>query len=113
MISSPSSGRVPVHAPDATHSVALLDVQIARVVPCGSTRFGSNHSDTLGVVSACTTTVAVTVPPAPVQASTYVALAFKTAVWTEPLTSRAPVQAPDAVQVVAFATVHTSVVVPP
>ena len=75
--------------------------------------FGSNQSEAVGAASACTVSEAFRAPPAPVQASVYVALALSVAVASLPVRSRAPVQAPEAEQLFAFVTDQVSVVAAP
>jgi len=56
----------------------------------------------VGAGNSVTETDWFTVPPAPVQLSVYVAFALNAPVGCEPDVARLPLQAPDAVQLVAF-----------
>jgi hypothetical protein len=106
----PLTDFAPDQAPEATHEVALVADQLSVALPPLLMALGPTLRVTVGA-DALTVTVAdcAAVPPAPVQVNVYVALAESTPVDCEPLSPLPPLQAPDAVQAVAFAAVQLSV----
>lgn len=94
---------VPDQAPEAVQEVALVEDQLNVEVPPLETLVGLALSETLGA-AADTVTVAdcVADPPAPVQVSMYLVVAFSAAVLFEPLIASDPLQPPEAVHAVAL-----------
>ena len=109
---------VPLQPPDAVHVVALLALQFrVAALPLG-TLFGLAPNVTAGagvVVPVVTVTdvVALLMPPGPVQDSMKLAVAVRAAVGWLPLVATVPLQAPEAVQEVAFVELQLMVELPP
>ena len=97
--------RAPLQPPDAVQAVALVEDQVNVDAAPLATLVGLAVSVTVGVLGAgVTVTVAdaLALPPAPVQLSAKAVVALNAPVEAEPAMARAPLQPPDAVQVVAF-----------
>ena len=111
----PPSACGPLHAPDATHAVARLDVQVNVEDIPDTMLAGFNVSATEGGCGASTVTVVVAKPetPAPAQLNWYVVVALRGAVATLPLSGSSPVHPPEAVQVVAPVLPQVRVAAPP
>jgi hypothetical protein len=109
-VSVPEGGRLPVHPLDAVHAVALVLVQESDAVPFGAMLVGSAFKAAVGAGGELTAmaTEVVASPPGPEQVSAKVLEAVSAGVASAPEGPRLPVQAPDAVQVVAFVLVHLS-----
>jgi hypothetical protein len=103
----------PVHAPDAVHDVALVELQVSVDALPLVTLVGLADRVTVGVgVTAVTVTVvklAGLVPPEPLHVIEYVALAVSVPVDWLPLAARLPLHAPDAVHEVALVELQVSV----
>lgn len=100
----PLTALVPDQAPEAVHDVALVAAQVKVELPPLATVAGLAAKVTVGEGEVTdTVTDCVAVPPPPVQLSEYVALAVRVPVDCVPLRALAPVQAPEAVQAVAWA----------
>jgi hypothetical protein len=114
----PLTGSDPDHAPEAVQVVALVEDQVSVVPPPLATMLGSELIVTVGAavtvgpaVPAPTVMVVelAALPPAPVQVSTYLAVARSGPVDCEPLVANDPLHAPEAVHEVVFADFHASV----
>lgn len=114
-VSVPDGGRLPVHPFDAVQAVASVVVHESEVVPFGATLTGVAVKIAVGVGGGetATFTEVVASPPDPEQVSVKVAAAVNAALASAPDVARLPVQAPDAVQDVAFVLLHLSWSVPP
>ena len=105
---------LPLQPPEAVQEVALVELQVSVDAPPLATVVGFAVKVTVG--AGITVTVAVTtllVPPVPVQANEYDALAVRALVLCVPLVALVPIQAPEALQEVALVALHVSVDVPP
>jgi hypothetical protein len=107
----PLLGKVPLHPSLAVHEEALVEDQVKVEVLPGATTDGFTLRVAVGIT--LTIVFALEVPPGPVQDSEYEAAADKEPVLCVPLTFTAPLQAPDAVQLVALLTVHIKVALLP
>ena len=105
---------LPDQPPEATQAVALVATHVRVDAPPLLTVLGVVEKLTVGA-AAITETVAdcVALPPAPLQVSMYVALAFNAPVDSEPLVGLLPDQAPEAVQVVALSAVQVTLELSP
>jgi len=105
---------LPDQPPEAVQAVALVDDHVNIDAAPLFTVLGVAKRLTVGA-GAVTETVAVCValPPAPLQVSTYVALALSAPLDCEPLVALLPDQAPDAVQAVALVETHVKLELPP
>ena len=114
-VSVPDGGRLPVHPFDAVHAVALVLVHDSDVVPFAATLAGSAVNAAVGADGELTAmaTEVVASPPGPEHVSPNVLEAVSAGVASAPEVPRAPVQAPDAVQDVAFVLLHFSCSVAP
>jgi len=114
VLSVPLVARAPLQSPVAVQLVALLEDQAScDALPCTiAVGFAVRLSVGAGTVT-LTVTVRDAVPPGPVQVSTNPVVAFSAALVAVPDVGRAPVQPPDAVQLVAPVVLQVSVVVPP
>lgn len=99
----PEVARLPLHAPEAVHEVALLEDQERVDVPPAVIEAGLADRFTVGGDTWVTVTVALrlVVPPEFVHVSVYVEVAESAPVDAVPEVARLPVHAPDAVQEVA------------
>jgi hypothetical protein len=107
---------VPDQSPEAAQDVALLEVQLSVDEPPIRTEFGVALSASVGGGAGgvtLTVTVWEAVPPGPVQARAKDVVAANPDRASEPLTGRAPLHPPEAVQAVAFDDVQPRVDVPP
>ena len=95
----PLLGKVPLHPSLAVHDAALVESQVKVEVLPGATTDGYTLNVAAGIT--LTVTLALAVPPAPEQDSEYEVAADRGAVLCVPLTLKAPLHAPDAVQEVA------------
>jgi len=105
----PLTASAPLHPPEAVQLVTLVPAQVSVVEPFLLTPTGFADNVTAGV-PAVTVTFAVceTFPPGPAQASVKLELAVSAPLLCVPEVPRAPVQEPDAVQLVAFVVLHVS-----
>jgi hypothetical protein len=96
------------------HEVAFVVLQLRVAALPETTEAGFAVNETVGA-GATTVTAAVcdAVPPALVQVKEKSLVAFSVPVETEPESGFAPLQAPDAVQAVAFEVLQESVELPP
>jgi hypothetical protein len=108
---APLLGRAPLHPSLAVHAVALVENQVKVEVLPGAITDGFTLKLAVGIT--LTIVLALEVPPGPEQDSEYEVAADKEPVLCVPLTGRAPLQAPDAVQFVALLAVHDRVAVLP
>jgi hypothetical protein len=110
--SLPDAALFPAHAPEAVQPVALLADQLNVERPPLATEVGLVLKLTTGAFVTDTRTVRCVVPPVPVQASVKSRVAVSGCVCTLPDVERAPLHAPEAVQLVALLVVQLSVEVP-
>jgi len=111
----PAVALLPLQPPDAVHEVAFVELHVKVLLPPLATVVGDADNVTVGAGVALVTVMealAWAVPPAPVQLSVNVALAFNVPL-TLPESGCAPLQPPDAVHDVAFVEVHVKVALPP
>jgi len=97
------------------HDVAFVELHVNVLLPPLLTVVGEAVSTTVGggvELVTVTEALAWAVPPAPVQVSMNVALAFSVPLRL-PETGFAPLQSPDAVHDVAFVELHVKVPLPP
>ncbi len=105
----PEAARVPLpHAPEELQPVALAELHVSVVVLPLATAMGEAVSVTDGTMLTVTL-AALLVPPAPVQVIENAAGALKAPVLFVPLLANEPLQAPEAVQLVASVELHVSV----
>jgi len=110
----PLLARLPDHAPEAMHEVALAVDQFNVELPPLATALGLALNDTVGGTAATVTmTDCVAHPPSPWQASTYSVVLASGPVGCEPLIGIVPFQPAVASQVVAFRAFHVSVELAP
>jgi hypothetical protein len=110
----PLVASLPVHPPEAVQEVAFVDDQDrVELLPLAMV-LGPALKVTVGAAEV-TVTVAdcAALPPAPVQASVYVAFALRAPVECDPLVASLPVHPPEAVQEVAFVVDQLNVELPP
>ena len=109
-VSVPDGGRLPAHPFDAVHAVASVLVHERAVVPFGATLVGLAVKAAVGTGGAPTATVTelVASPLGPEHFNAKVLEAVSAGVVSAPDVARVPVQAPDAVQDVAFVLLHVS-----
>ncbi len=104
----------PDQPPEAVHDVALVDDQVSKAVPPLVIAVGLAVKETLGAAAA---TVTVTDwdadPPLPVQVSENWVVALRGTVACVPLAALAPVQPPEAAQLLALLALQARVVVTP
>jgi hypothetical protein len=95
--------------------VVRVDDQVSVALAPSDNTSGSAVRVSVGIGGGVTATVTLcdAVPPAPVQASMYVALSDSAAVSSVPLVALSPLQPPLAVQEVALLDDHVSVEFPP
>jgi hypothetical protein len=104
----------PLQPPEAVHEVALVEDQVKVELPPLPTAVGFALSVIVGKAAVTDTTNDCEAEPlAPVQEMSKVVVARRAAVKKVPLVPSAPLQPPDAVQVVAFVEVHARVVALP
>ena len=110
----PLVASLPLHPPEAVQAVAFVDDQDRVELLPLAMLLGLALKLTVGAGEA-TVTVAdcAALPPAPVQASVYVAFALSAPVDWEPLVAWLPDQPPEALQEVAFVVVQVKVELPP
>jgi hypothetical protein len=110
----PFSDSLPLQPPEATHEVALVEVQVSVVPFPLETVLGPAARVTVGA-GAVTETVAdwLAVPPGPVQVSTKVLLVLRAPVPALPLIGSLPDHAPEAVQAVAWVVDQVRLELPP
>jgi hypothetical protein len=113
-VALPDVGFAPDQAPLAVQLVTLSDFHVSELVPPRSTAVGMADNDTEGCPGVTVTaTCWLADPPVPEQVSENVAFALRAALTSLPDTLLTPLQAPLAVQPVALALLHVSVVVWP
>jgi hypothetical protein len=114
----PAGPRSPLQAPDATQAVALVEAHVS-VVACPLVRVAGvavNVSTGAGsgtVGFTLTATVREELPPGPAQVSVKSLVAVSAALASLPLSGLLPLQAPEAVQVVASLALQTRFVAEP
>jgi hypothetical protein len=118
MVCEPLVALLPVQPPLAVHELALVEDQVSTAVPPDCTEAGLADSETVGAAAwlalvTATATVLLIEPPVPVQASAKFVAAERALVALEPDTPSVPLQPPDAVQLLALAADHVSVVLDP
>jgi hypothetical protein len=114
VVSVPLIAFAPDQPPDAVQLVAFVELQVSIVVPPLVTLVGFALKVTVGTGGVTVTfAVAFASPPAPVQVSVNVLFAVRAAEAALPDIAFEPVQAPDAVQLVASIELHVSMVVAP
>lgn len=100
---------MPDQPPDAAQLVTLVPAQVSVVLPFRATPTGFADSVTEGVPAVTVTApVCETLPPVPAQASVKLEFAVSAPVLCVPDVPRAPVHAPDAVQLVALVVLQVS-----
>jgi hypothetical protein len=104
---APLLGKVPLHPSSAVHELALVESQVKVEVLPGATTDGFTLKVAVGIT--LTVTLALEVPPGPVQDSEYDVAADTGPVLCVPLMLMPPLHAPDAVQLVALLEVHSKV----
>jgi hypothetical protein len=114
MVSVPLGARAPLQPPEALQLSALLDDQVSVVLPPLVTVSGAALSMTRGAGGVTVTlAVAAPLPPGPVHVRVNADADVSAAVTSLPMVGRAPLQLPDAVQLVASVVDHLNVVVVP
>jgi hypothetical protein len=100
----------PDHPPDAVHVVTLVPVHVSVELVFRATLRGFADRLTEGAPPEATVTAAVLalLPPVPAQVSVKLEFAVSAPVLCVPDVPLAPLHAPDAVQLVAFAVVHVN-----
>ena len=112
----PAVTLVPLQPPDAVHDVAFVEFHVRVLLPPLATLVGDADRVTVGAgVGLVTETEALAwaVPPAPVQLSVNVELAFNAPVPWVPEIALLPLQPPDAVHDVALLEDQVNVLLPP
>jgi hypothetical protein len=100
----------PLQPPEAVHESAPVELQLSDEVLPKATAPGDAVKVAVGKGFTVTSALAgALLPPGPEQVSTKLALPFKVPVLWLPLTGSVPLQAPEAVQEVAWVEVHVSV----
>jgi hypothetical protein len=112
-VSLPDVAFAPAHPPDAVQFDAFVDVQVNEVGDPAATEVGLAVSVTVGVGTTVTVTDWLSLPPLPVHESVYVVVADSAGVACVPFVALAPVQPPEAMQLVAFVELQVSIAVPP
>jgi hypothetical protein len=102
--SAPLLGKVPLQPSAAVHELALVESQAKVEVSPGATTDGFTLKVAVGMT--LTVTLALEVPPGPVQDREYDVAADTGPVLCVPPAARAPLQAPDAVHEVASVELH-------
>jgi hypothetical protein len=109
----PDAALLPVHAPLAVQLVALVDDQVSVLVSPLATLLGLALNATVGNGSTVNVVDCTAVPPAPLQLSVNVLSVVREPVEADPVVALPPVHAPLAVQLVAFADDHVSMLALP
>ncbi len=109
----PLVARTPLQPPEAVQLVALVELQVSVELPPLATLVGLAVSVTVGAGTIVTVALALPLPPVPVQVNVYVVVAASAPVDCEPLVALAPLQPPEAVQLVALVELQVSVEEPP
>lgn len=110
----PAAARVPLQPPEAVHVSAPVELHVSNDVPPRATAPGDAVNIAVGKGFTVTLALAGTlVPPGPEQVITKLASPLNAPLLWLPLVASVPLQAPDAVQEVAWAELHDSVDSPP
>jgi hypothetical protein len=103
----------PVQPPEAVQLVALVELHVRLDVPPLATLVGLAVNVTVGTGATVTVALWLPLPPVPEQVSVYAVVAVSAPVDCVPLVDFAPVQPPEAVQLVASVELQVSVEEPP